>query len=126
MSIKFPNLFAGATLVAPFFRHYTDVLDKYKWVYKFFNLVEFYVSFSNRSSASPTYLSKYAYYFDDPKLVHMTKLNTICYFLDEQEWTRAHIAEQRTPMLIVTAEKDTVVRNNAITEILNKVKNPQN
>jgi hypothetical protein len=54
----------------------------------------------------------------------MTKLSTICYFLDEQEWTRAHVGEQRTPILIVTAEKDTVVRNSATLEILNKVKNP--
>jgi pimeloyl-ACP methyl ester carboxylesterase len=39
LSLRFPTLFSGLTLVAPFFRHYTDVLEKYKWGYKFFNLV---------------------------------------------------------------------------------------
>ena len=68
MAIKFPNLFQGMTLVAPFFRHYTNILEKYKWGYKFFNLVQFYFSFSNRSAAHPDYLKKYAYYFEDPKL----------------------------------------------------------
>jgi alpha-beta hydrolase superfamily lysophospholipase len=38
LAIKFPNMFQGISLIAPFFRHYTDILEKYKWGYKFFNL----------------------------------------------------------------------------------------
>jgi pimeloyl-ACP methyl ester carboxylesterase len=60
LAIKFPNMFQGLTLVAPFFRHYTDVLDKYKWGYKLFNLVQFYFSFSSRVSRPTEYMTRYA------------------------------------------------------------------
>jgi pimeloyl-ACP methyl ester carboxylesterase len=129
LSVRFPTLFSGLTLVAPFFRHYTDVLEKYKWGYKFFNLVQFFFSFSSRNTSRPgyaEYMANYAYHFDDPKLHHLTKISTICYFLDEQEWARKHLSEQRTPVLIVNAQNELVVRNTESVEILKKIKNPQN
>lgn len=122
-------MFKGLLLETPFFRHKDDILDKYKWGYKFFNFVQFYFSFSSRQTSRPgyaEYLKKYAYHFEDPKLLHMTKLSTICFFLDEQEYARQHTGEARTPMLVVTASGDTVVRNSATKELLDQIRNPQN
>ena len=56
----------------------------------------------------------------------MTKISTICFFLDEQEYARKHAGEARIPMLVVTASGDTVVRNSATKELLDKIRNPQN
>jgi alpha-beta hydrolase superfamily lysophospholipase len=39
LTIRYPTLFSGAILAAPFFRHYTNILEKYKWGYKLFNFV---------------------------------------------------------------------------------------
>lgn len=129
LAIRFPNMFQGISLLVPFFRHYTDVLDKYKWGYKFFNLLQFYTSFSNRNTYRPgfaEYVARYAYYFDDPKLYNQSKVSSVCFFLDEQQWSRENTERQRTPILVINAKEDDVVKNEASIEILKKIKNPQN
>ena len=129
LAIKFPNMFQGLTIVAPFFRHYGDILDKYKWGAKFFNLFQFYFSISSRNTSRPgyaEYFARYAFYFDDPKLQHMTKLSSLCFFLDQQKWSRENIDRQRTPILVINAKGDQVVKNEASVELLKQIKNPQN
>lgn len=129
MTIKHPGLFSGITMVAPFFQHITDTLDKYKYVFKLFNLVQFYTSFSMRNTSRPgwkEYFAKYAYHFNDPKLIHMTKLSTIVFMLDQQEFARENLKKQRTPFLLVNAGQDTVVRNTTSEEVMKKVGNSQN
>ena len=87
-SIRFPHLFTGLTLVAPFFRHATDILEKYKWGYKFFNMIQFYTTFHTKTGSVETpdrqeFLAKHAYYYDDPKENSDCKLSTAVFFLDE-------------------------------------------
>ena len=42
MSIRFPKLFTGLALVAPYFQNKSDSLDKYKWVLKFCNTFQLF------------------------------------------------------------------------------------
>ena len=45
-------MFSGLILNVPFFQHYTDIIDKYKYIYKFCDLFKFYFSYNNRDPSS--------------------------------------------------------------------------
>ena len=45
-------MFSGLILNVPFFQGYTDIIDKYKYFYKFLDLFKFYYSFSTRDPNS--------------------------------------------------------------------------
>ena len=56
----------------------------------------------------------------------MTKLSSLCFFLDQQKWSRENTDRQRTPILVINAKGDQVVKNEASVELLKQIKNPQN
>jgi hypothetical protein len=60
LTLKYPTLFKGFAMIAPFFKGYTDFIDKYSWPIRFFNLLQFYCSFS---ATNPSDLKKYAFYY---------------------------------------------------------------
>lgn len=87
LSIRYPNLFKGASLIAPFFQHYTDTIEKYQYLFKFAYYFQLYFSFSMRDPSKPgykEYVEKYGYILADPKVIYLAKISTIVLFYDEQ------------------------------------------
>ena len=52
LSIKYPTMFSGLILNSPFFQQYTDTIDKYKYLIKFFNFFKFFFSVNTRDPNS--------------------------------------------------------------------------
>ena len=104
MSIRFPQLFKGIGLLAPFFKHTGDTIENYVYIIKFFNLFKLFYSFNMRDSSKPgykEYVKKYAYHFDDPKHVSKAKLSSVVLFYDEQQQARS--TTTTTPFIIINA-----------------------
>lgn len=78
LSLRFPSMFKGMALIVPFFKHASDTIDKYQYVFKFANLFQFYYSFGMR-----TYPDKYSFLTKDPKQVHEAKISSLVMFHDE-------------------------------------------
>jgi alpha-beta hydrolase superfamily lysophospholipase len=86
LSIKYPTLFTGMTLNAPFFRHYSNLIDNYKYAFKFCHLFNFFFSISMRDPSSPAFkefAKKYPWALEDEKIIYHAKISTISLFLDE-------------------------------------------
>lgn len=86
LSIKYPTMFSGLILNVPFFKHYTDILDKYKYIYKFCDLFKFYFSFNNRDPSSAQFkkiAAQYPHFHQDEKLYTYAKISSVVHFLDE-------------------------------------------
>ncbi len=86
LSIKYPTLFSGLILNVPFFQHYSDILEKYKYVYKFCNLFKFYFSINNRDPRTAHFkkiADQYPYFHQDEKSVTHAKLSSLVHFIDE-------------------------------------------
>jgi alpha-beta hydrolase superfamily lysophospholipase len=45
-------MFSGLILNSPFFQQYTDTIDKYKYLIKFFNFFKFFFSVNTRDPNS--------------------------------------------------------------------------
>jgi hypothetical protein len=68
MTLKYPTLFKGFAMIAPFFKSYGDIMDKYALPLRFFNLLQFYWSFNTRDTSRPgynEYVKKYAFHYED-------------------------------------------------------------
>lgn len=92
--------------MAPFFKHYNNTMDNFKYLFKLVNLFQLYHSFSMRDPSKPgykEYCEKYGHIIFDPKVVHHAKINALCLFMDEQQYAREHIAKTTTPFIILTA-----------------------
>ncbi len=90
-------------------------------------MAQFYTSFSMRDTKRPgykEYAAKYAYHYEDPKIIHMTKLSTIVFFLNQQAYARENVQNMKTPFVMINGAMDTVVLNSASEAILKKVGNP--
>ena len=86
LSIKYPKIFSGLILNAPFFQSYTDIIDKYKYFYKFLNLFKFYYSFNTRDPSSAQFkkiATLYPYFHEDEKLFNLAKVSSVAHFIDE-------------------------------------------
>ena len=86
LSIKYPTLFSGMTLNAPFFKHFNNTMENYKYAFKFCHWFQFFFSFSMRDPSKPgfkDFAQKYAYHLEDDKIVYHAKISTISLFLDE-------------------------------------------
>ena len=110
-------------MIAPFFKGYTDFIDKYSWPIRFFNLLQFYCSFS---ATNPSDLKKYAFYYQDSKVVTDIKLSSLVLFLDEQEYARQNARRSKTPFIILTAKDETAVSNTATKDIFDRVNSQRN
>lgn len=79
-------MFSGLILNAPFFQSYTDIIDKYKYFYKFLNLFKFYYSFNTRDPSSAQFkkiATLYPYFHEDEKLFNLAKVSSVAHFIDE-------------------------------------------
>jgi alpha-beta hydrolase superfamily lysophospholipase len=79
-----------------------------------FDTFKFFFSFSMRDPSKPgfkEYAAKYAFNYEDPKVIHHAKISTIAMFNRQHEFARAH--KTSTPFLVINASADTVVRNSA-------------
>lgn len=80
-------MFSGLILNVPFFNTYTDVLDKYKYFFKFCDLFKFYFSINNRDPSTPQFkkiATHYPHLHQDEKLYTYAKVSSIVHFIDEQ------------------------------------------
>jgi alpha-beta hydrolase superfamily lysophospholipase len=129
LSIKFPTMFAGMLLSAPFFKHYSNTLDNYKYAFKGLNFLKIGFSINNRDKTKPQYkmiASQYPFYVEDEKQVTLAKLSSICLFVDEQAFAFNNYGKCKTPILVMLAKDDTAVRNSSAVEIISLINNPQN
>lgn len=104
MCVRYPTLFKGLGLVAPFFEHFNPTIEKYSWVFKLFNLFQFYHSFSHRDTSRPgyaEYAKKYAYNYQDTKVVHEAKISTFVTFSNEQAYAKSNLKNFQTPMVVL-------------------------
>ena len=121
LSIKFPTMFAGLILSAPFFKHYTNILDKYKYAFKVCNFLKLGFSINNRDKTKPQYkkiATQYPFYVEDDKQVTLAKVSSLCLFLDEQDFAFTNYAKCKTPILVMIAKDDTAVKNSSAVDIL--------
>jgi len=112
MSIKFPTLFSGVLLNSPFFKHYTDILDKYKYMWKFCDLFKFYFSINNRNPSSESYkkiAAQYPYFHQDEKAYTYAKISSLVLFLDEQQFARENYNKCKTPIMLALAKEDVAI-----------------
>lgn len=121
LALRYPQLFKGIGLVAPFFQHRDDTIDKYQYVLKFCNIFQLYYSFHMKD-----YPEQYKYIGQDPKIVHEAKISTLVTFYDEQQYSRKHASKQTTPFIMINATEDTTVRNSTNKAIADLVRNPAN
>ena len=114
-------MFAGIILNAPFFKHYTGILDKYKYAFKALNFLKLNVSLNNRDKTSAQYkkiAAQYPFFVDDEKSVTLAKVSSLCLFVDEQAFAFSNYEKCKTPVLAVLAKDDTAVRNTSTIDII--------
>lgn len=86
-----------------------------------FDTFKFFFSFSMRDPSKPgykEYAAKYAFNYEDPKVVHQAKISSIAMFNRQHDFARAH--KSGTPFLVINASDDTVVRNSASAAIVSR------
>ncbi|TNV81410.1 hypothetical protein FGO68_gene13523 [Halteria grandinella] len=121
LALRYPQLFKGFALVAPFFQHKEDTIDKYQYAFKFCNIFQLFYSFTLKD-----YPAQYQFIGKDPKIVHQAKISTLVHFYDEQQYARKHAPKMATPFILINATEDATVRNSTNKEIVQLVKNPAN
>ncbi len=79
-------MFSGLILNSPFFEQYTNTINKYKYLIKFFNFFKFFFSVNTRDPNSDSFkkiAAQYPWVHEDEKGVTHAKVSTLNHFIDE-------------------------------------------